>query len=67
MVAAELLGYRRQHGRVEVRNGFAILPVDDISNGAAEAVAAHIKGHARAPALAVRSRLPSAPNRLIYR
>lgn len=38
------LGYRRENGRVGTRNHVAILPVDDISNAAAEAVAANIKG-----------------------
>ncbi|MEM9147608.1 MAG: UxaA family hydrolase [Pseudomonadota bacterium] len=37
-------GYRRENGRVGVRNHVAILPVDDISNAACEAVAAHIQG-----------------------
>jgi len=37
-------GYRRENGRVGVRNYVAILPVDDISNAACEAVAAHIQG-----------------------
>lgn len=37
-------GYRRENGRVGVRNHVAILPVDDISNAACEAVAAHITG-----------------------
>ncbi|MBY0421756.1 MAG: UxaA family hydrolase, partial [Parvularculaceae bacterium] len=37
-------GYRRSNGRVGVRNHVIILPVDDISNAAAEAVAANIKG-----------------------
>jgi len=37
-------GYRRENGRVGVRNHVAILPVDDISNAAAEAVAHNIKG-----------------------
>ena len=37
-------GYRRENGRVGVRNHVAILPVDDISNAACEAVAANIKG-----------------------
>ncbi|MGH8325987.1 MAG: UxaA family hydrolase, partial [Steroidobacteraceae bacterium] len=37
-------GYRRENGRVGVRNHVAILPLDDISNAASEAVAAHIKG-----------------------
>ncbi|MGH2774933.1 MAG: UxaA family hydrolase [Actinomycetota bacterium] len=37
-------GYRRSDGRVGVRNHVAILPVDDISNAAAEKVAAMIPG-----------------------
>lgn len=37
-------GYRRENGRVGVRNHVVILPVDDISNAAAEAVANNIKG-----------------------
>ncbi len=37
-------GFRRPDGRVGVRNHVAILPVDDISNAACEAVAAHIQG-----------------------
>lgn len=40
----ELLGYRRENGRVGVRNHVAILPVDDISNAAVEAVASHVQG-----------------------
>jgi (2R)-sulfolactate sulfo-lyase subunit beta len=36
--------FRRENGRVGVRNYVAILPVDDISNAACEAVAAHIQG-----------------------
>ena len=38
------LGYRRENGRVGVRNHVVILPVDDISNAAAEGVANNIKG-----------------------
>ncbi len=38
------MGYRRENGRVGVRNHVIILPVDDISNAAAEAVANNIKG-----------------------
>lgn len=38
------LGYRRANGRVGVRNHVIILPVDDISNAACEAVANNIKG-----------------------
>ena len=37
-------GYRRENGRVGVRNHVIILPLDDLSNAAAEAVAAAIKG-----------------------
>ena len=37
-------GYRRENKRVGVRNYVAILPVDDISNAACEAVANNIKG-----------------------
>jgi len=37
-------GYRRENGRVGVRNHVIILPVDDLSNSAAEAVAHNIKG-----------------------
>ena len=39
-----LWGYRRENGRVGVRNHVIVLPVDDLSNAAAEAVAHHIKG-----------------------
>jgi (2R)-sulfolactate sulfo-lyase subunit beta len=40
----ELFGYRRENARVGVRNHVVILPVDDISNAACEAVASHIEG-----------------------
>ena len=40
----KIWGYRRENGRVGVRNYVAILPLDDISNAACEAVAAHIQG-----------------------
>jgi len=40
----QFLGYRRENGRVGVRNHVIILPVDDISNAACEAVANNIKG-----------------------
>ncbi|MEM9097494.1 MAG: UxaA family hydrolase [Pseudomonadota bacterium] len=36
--------WRRENGRVGVRNHVAILPVDDISNAACEAVSNNIKG-----------------------
>jgi len=38
------LGYRRENGRVGVRNHVIILPVDDLANTACEAVANSIKG-----------------------
>jgi (2R)-sulfolactate sulfo-lyase subunit beta len=38
------MGYRRENGRVGVRNHVLILPLDDISNAACEAVANNIKG-----------------------
>ncbi len=41
---ATFWGYRRENGRVGVRNHVIILPVDDISNAAAEAVANNVKG-----------------------
>ncbi|MGI9049533.1 MAG: UxaA family hydrolase [Rubrobacteraceae bacterium] len=44
MVGLELYGYRREDGRVGIRNHVIILPVDDISNAACEAVASHIQG-----------------------
>ena len=37
-------GYRRENGRVGVRNYVTVLPVDDISNAACESVAANIHG-----------------------
>ena len=41
--------YRRDNGRVGVRNHVVILPVDDISNAACEAVANNIKGTVALP------------------
>jgi (2R)-sulfolactate sulfo-lyase subunit beta len=41
---ATFSGYRRANGRVGVRNHVVILPVDDISNAAAEGVARNIVG-----------------------
>ena len=40
----KIWGYRRENGRVGVRNYVAILPVDDISNAACESVANNIRG-----------------------
>jgi (2R)-sulfolactate sulfo-lyase subunit beta len=39
-----LMAYRRENGRVGIRNHVIILPVDDISNAACEAVGNNIKG-----------------------
>jgi (2R)-sulfolactate sulfo-lyase subunit beta len=40
----KLTGWRRANGRVGVRNHVVILPLDDLSNAACEAVANNIKG-----------------------
>jgi len=40
----KIRAYRRENGRVGVRNHVVVLPVDDISNAACEAVANNIKG-----------------------
>lgn len=40
----QLTGYRRKNGRVGVRNHVVILPVDDLSNAAAEGVAYLVRG-----------------------
>src|SRR5271169_4488015 len=37
-------GYKRENGRVASRNYVVILPLDDLSNAACEAVANHIQG-----------------------
>jgi (2R)-sulfolactate sulfo-lyase subunit beta len=44
MARYDFFGYRRENGRVGVRNHVVILPLDDLSNAAAEAVANNIKG-----------------------
>src|SRR5947199_6691541 len=41
---ATFRGWKRENGRVGVRNHVLILPLDDLSNAAAEAVANNIKG-----------------------
>jgi (2R)-sulfolactate sulfo-lyase subunit beta len=40
----EFFGYRRENGRVGIRNHVIVLPLDDISNAACEAIANNIKG-----------------------
>jgi (2R)-sulfolactate sulfo-lyase subunit beta len=44
MMQTNFRGYRRDNGRVGVRNHVIVLPVDDLSNAAAQAVANNIKG-----------------------
>jgi (2R)-sulfolactate sulfo-lyase subunit beta len=41
---AKFWGYKRENGRVGVRNHVIVLPVDDLANAACEAVANNIKG-----------------------
>src|SRR5438309_7117287 len=41
---ASFWGYRRENSRIGVRNHVIILPVDDLSNAAAQAVENNIKG-----------------------
>jgi (2R)-sulfolactate sulfo-lyase subunit beta len=41
---ATFMGFRRENGRVGIRNHVIILPLDDLSNAACEAVAHNIKG-----------------------
>jgi len=48
---ATFQGYKRENGRVGVRNHVIILPVDDLSNAAAEAVAHNVKERSRCPTL----------------
>ena len=40
----DFYGYKRENGRVGIRNHVVILPLDDLSNAACEAVAHNIKG-----------------------
>jgi (2R)-sulfolactate sulfo-lyase subunit beta len=42
VVAGRLEGYRREDGRVGVRNHVVVLPVDDLSNAASKGVSAHV-------------------------
>src|ERR687897_1364571 len=41
---AKVMGWRRENGRVGVRNHVVILPLDDLSNASCEAVANNVKG-----------------------
>ncbi|MCP4754525.1 MAG: UxaA family hydrolase [Proteobacteria bacterium] len=40
----KVFGYRRENNRVGIRNHVAVLPLDDLSNSACQAVANNIKG-----------------------
>ncbi len=42
--SAKFWGWRRENGRVGIRNHVVILPLDDLSNAACEAVANNVKG-----------------------
>ena len=44
MKIPKFMGYRRENGRVGIRNHVVILPLDDLSNAASESVANNIKG-----------------------
>ncbi|HXZ49259.1 MAG TPA: UxaA family hydrolase [Usitatibacter sp.] len=44
LAKATFRGYKRENGRIGVRNHVIILPVDDLSNAAAQAVENNIKG-----------------------
>lgn len=44
MSDAKVMAYLRENGRVGIRNHVVILPLDDLSNAACEAVANNIKG-----------------------
>ena len=46
---ATFMGYRRENGRMGIRNHVVILPLDDLSNAACEAVANNIKEHLEVP------------------
>jgi (2R)-sulfolactate sulfo-lyase subunit beta len=46
---ASFHGFKRENGRIGVRNHVLILPVDDLSNSACEAVAHNIKGALAVP------------------
>src|SRR5258708_19053656 len=44
MGSRQFYGFRGENGRVGIRNHVVILPLDDLSNAASEAVANNIKG-----------------------
>ena len=48
-ISKTFMGYKRENGRVGIRNHVIILPVDDISNACAEAIGNNIKGTVAIP------------------
>ena len=50
-IPKSFLGYKRENGRAGTRNHVIILPVDDISNACAEAVAITLKEQQHFPIL----------------
>ena len=48
-IPKNFMGYKRENGRVGIRNHVIILPVDDISNACAEAIGNNIKGTVAIP------------------
>ena len=48
-ISKTFMGYKRENGRIGVRNHVIILPVDDISNACAESVGNNIKGTVAIP------------------
>ena len=49
MANPKVMGYRRENGRVGIRNHVIILPLDDLSNSACEKVAFGVKGSKAIP------------------
>jgi len=49
MSLGKVLGYRRENGRVGIRNHVIVLALDDLSNSACEAVAHNVKGSMAIP------------------
>jgi (2R)-sulfolactate sulfo-lyase subunit beta len=45
----KIMGYRRENGRVGIRNHVVVMPVDDLSNTACENVASIVKGSVAIP------------------
>ena len=56
---ATFWGYKRENGRIGVRNHVIILPVDDLSNAAAEAVSSRLRLETRTSCSAFTSTSPT--------